>query len=171
MAISTKSLRRILEVSANVGIIVVAMILIGNFVSSKWRTKRDLEKLTAGAKVSLAGVKWEDGTTLVLALQKGCRYCDESAPFYRRLWQQRSGSEPRMIAVVPGDTTDVARYLDDLGVVVDSIVNASLSDIHVTSTPTVFLVDRSGRVSDVWIGKLDANQRRRTRPANTSIHQ
>jgi len=51
----TKSVRRILEVTANVGIIIVAVILIGNFVSSKWRTKRELDKLTAGMKVSISG--------------------------------------------------------------------------------------------------------------------
>ena len=154
---STKSLRRFLEVSANLGIIIVAVIVIGNFVASKWRTKR-VETLTTGSKVSLSGVKWEDGTTLVLALQRGCIYCDESAPFYRRLWQQRSSSEPRIIAVVPGDKAEVSKYLGELGVAVDGIVNASLADIHVSATPTLVLVDRSGRVSNVWVGKLDTNR-------------
>jgi hypothetical protein len=155
---SSKSLRRFLEVSANLGIVVVALIIVGNFVASKWRTKRDVDTIKTGSQVSLPGVKWEDGSTLVLALQRGCRYCDESSPFYRRLWQQRSGSEPRMIAVVPGDKAEVGKYLEDLGVEVDSIVNASLSDIHVSATPTLVLVDRSGRVSNVWVGKLDSNR-------------
>jgi hypothetical protein len=155
---SSKSPRRILEVSANVGIIVVAVILIVNFVSSKLRNKPDFEKPTAGSKVSLSGVKWEDGPTLVLALQRGCKYCDESAGFYRRLWQQRSGSQPRMIAALPGDKAEVAKYLEELNVLVDGTVNVSLSDIHVAATPTLFLVDRSGRVSDVWVGKLDLSK-------------
>jgi len=86
---STKSLRRLLEVLANLGIVIVALIIVGNFVASKWRTKREIDTLTTGSKVSLSGVKWEDGSTLVLALQRGCRYCEESAPFYRRLWQQK----------------------------------------------------------------------------------
>ncbi|HJP92914.1 MAG TPA: hypothetical protein VJ875_13230 [Pyrinomonadaceae bacterium] len=152
-----KSLRRVLEVSANLGIVIVALIVVGNFVASKWGTKREIDTLTTGSKVSLSGVKWEDGTTLVLALQRGCRFCEESAPFYRRLWQQRSGSEPRMIAVVPGEKAQVGKYLNELGVVVDGIVNASLADIHVSATPTLVLVDRSGRVSNVWVGKLDSN--------------
>lgn len=63
-----------------------------------------------------------------------------------------------MIAVVPGDKAEVAKYLDELGVVVDAIVNVSLSDVHVSATPTVFLVDRAGRVSNVWVGKLDGNR-------------
>jgi len=155
---STKSLRRVLEISANLGIVIVALIIVGNFVASKWRTKRETDTLTTGSQVSLSGVKWEDGSTLVLALQRGCRYCNESAPFYRRLWQQRSGSEPRMIAVVPGDKAEVDKYLNELGVAVDGIVNASLADIHVSATPTLVLVDRSGRVSNVWVGKLDSNR-------------
>ena len=154
---STKSLRRFLEVSANLGIVIIAVIVIGNFVASKWRTKR-VETLTTGSKVSLSGVKWEDGTTLVLVLQRGCRFCDESAHFYRRLWQQRSSSEPRMIAVVPGDRAEVSKYLGELGVVVDGIVNASLADIYVSATPTLILVDRSGKVSNVWVGKLDTSR-------------
>jgi hypothetical protein len=155
---STKSLRRVLEVSANLGIVIVALIIVGNFVASKWRTKRETDTLTTGSKVSLSGVKWQDGSTLVLALQKGCRFCEESAPFYRRLWQQRIGSEPRIIAVVPGDKAEIGKYLAELGVVVDGTVNASLSEIHVAATPTLFLVDRSGRVSNVWVGKLDGNR-------------
>jgi predicted ferric reductase len=65
---STKSLRRVLEVSANLGIVIVALIIVGNFVVSKWRTKRQIDTLAARSKVSLSGVKWEDGSTLVLAL-------------------------------------------------------------------------------------------------------
>ena len=63
-----------------------------------------------------------------------------------------------MIAVVPGDKAEVGKYLEDLGVVVDGIVNASLSDIHVSATPTLVLVDRSGRVTNFWVGKLDSNR-------------
>jgi len=63
-----------------------------------------------------------------------------------------------MVAVVPGDKTEVARYLTEREIVVDDIINLSLSDIKVSGTPTLFLVDRSGNVSDVWIGKLDARK-------------
>ena len=60
-----------------------------------------------------------------------------------------------MLAVVPGDKIEVARYLSEQGVLVDDVINASLSDIKVSATPTLFLVDRSGHVRDVWVGKLD----------------
>jgi len=46
---STKSLRRFLEVSANLGIVIVALIIVGNFVVSKWRAKREIDTLTTGS--------------------------------------------------------------------------------------------------------------------------
>jgi len=51
---STKSLRRFLEISANLGIVVVALIVIGNFIASKWRTKR-VETLLALSVASGSG--------------------------------------------------------------------------------------------------------------------
>jgi hypothetical protein len=63
-----------------------------------------------------------------------------------------------MLAVVPGDKTEIARYLSDQGIVVDDIINASLSDVNVSFTPTLLLVDQSGKVSAVWVGKLDAQR-------------
>ncbi|MEP6707212.1 MAG: hypothetical protein ABJC05_06810, partial [Pyrinomonadaceae bacterium] len=65
-----------------------------------------------------------------------------------------------MLAVIPGDKIEVARYLSERGVPVDDIINTSLSDINVSATPTLFLVDRSGSVRDVWVGKLNESQER-----------
>lgn len=157
MRISTKT-RRFLEIAANLAILVVAIIIVGNLIWSRWKPKQQLEAPKVGSKVLLPGIKWDDGNTLVMVLQKGCRYCEESAAFYRKLRDQRSGSQPRMLAVVPGDKTDIGRYLSEQGVIVDDIIDVSLSDIHVSLTPTLLLVDRSGSVRDVWVGKLDAGK-------------
>ena len=156
MKIPSIKLRRGLEVATNIAIIVLTVVIVGNLLQAKLRSKKDLSAPTVGTQMSLTGIKWEEnGSTLLMVLQKGCRYCEESASFYRRLRDQRSGSQPRMLAVVPGDKTDVARYLSERGVLVDDIINVSLSDINVSATPTLFLVDRSGKVRDVWVGKLD----------------
>jgi len=156
--IFTDKARRRLEIAANIAILVVAIVIVRNFVLSKWPWPQQLEVPTIGTKISLPGSKWDEGTTLVMALQKGCRYCEESSSFYRRLREQRSGALPRMVAVVPGTKSDIASYLSNQGIIVDDIVNVSLSDIKVSYTPTLLLVDRSGSVTDVWVGKLDARK-------------
>jgi hypothetical protein len=157
MRISAKA-RRFLEISANVAILVVAIIVVRNLIWARWQPKQQSVGPIVGAKVSLPGIKWDDGATLILVLQKGCIYCEASSAFYRRLRDQRAGSQPRMVAVVPGDKSEIARYLSEQGVFVDDIVNVSLADIHVSFTPTLLLIDRSGKASDVWIGKLDARK-------------
>ncbi len=153
MRISDKTKRR-LEIAANIAILVVAIIVVRNLIWPK-SPKQQVEGPTVGSTMSLPGIKWDERATLVLVLQKGCRYCEESSDFYRRLHDERTGSKPRMIAAVPGDKADIANYLSLHGVVVDEIVNPSLSEINVALTPTLLLVDRSGKVSDVWVGKLD----------------
>jgi hypothetical protein len=150
--------RRSLEIAANVAILVVASLIIANFVRSKWRPSEQPEAPKIGSRISLPGSKWEDRPTLVMALQKGCKYCDDSSSFYRRLHERRSGSLPRMLAVIPGDKTEIASYLSQQGILVDEVVNASLSEIKVLYTPTLLLVDRSGMVTDVWVGKLNASE-------------
>jgi hypothetical protein len=63
-----------------------------------------------------------------------------------------------MLAVIPGEKADTARYLSDHGVLADDVINASLAEVNVGATPTLLLVDQMGRVKSVWIGKLDDNR-------------
>lgn len=160
MRLSRKT-RRLLEISANIAIVIVAAVIVGNFVWSRIRPKQNISGPVVGSVVSLAGVNWkENGSTLLMVLQKGCRYCEESAPFYKQLHDQRTGSQPRMLAVIPGEAMDTARYLSDRGVPTDGMVNASLADVNVSATPTLLLVDETGHVKGVWIGKLNENRQR-----------
>lgn len=154
-----RNVRRIVEIAANIAIILVAIVIVGNFLWPRLRSKQKFSAPPVGSIVSLSGVDWQkNGNTLVMVLQKGCRFCEESAPFYRRLHDQRSGSQPRMMAVIPGDKAENVRYLSDHGVLADDVIDTSLEEIKVDATPTVLLVDQSGRVKGVWIGKLDESR-------------
>ncbi|MDQ1640451.1 MAG: Redoxin [Pyrinomonadaceae bacterium] len=111
----------------------------------------------------LTDVNWgENGTTLLMVLQKGCRYCEGSAAFYRKLYDQRGQRPlPRILAVMPGDKSESLSYLSEHGVAVDDVVSKNLSEVKVSATPTLLLIDRSGRIADVWVGKLkEADERR-----------
>ena len=103
MRVSGKT-RRFLEVSANLAIVIVAVVIVGNFVWTRIRPKQNTSALSVGNVVSLTGVNWkENGRTLLMVLQKGCVYCEASAPFYRKLHDERKGERPRMLAVIPAN--------------------------------------------------------------------
>ena len=61
----------------------------------------------------------------------------------------------RMVAVLPQNTDEAIRYLESHQIKVDQVLNASLSSIGVTGTPTLMLVNEDGVVSEFWRGKLN----------------
>jgi hypothetical protein len=43
-------------------------------------------------------------------------------------------------------------------VTVDEVRQATLTEIEINGTPTLLLLDRSGRVKHVWLGKLPSEK-------------
>lgn len=100
--------------------------------------------------------------TLVLALRVGCRFCEDSMPFYNRLATMRNAGQPNaeIVAAFPEDTTTVREYTNSLGLTVESFANIPLKKLNAPATPTLILVDRNGRVIKSWLGKLTADRER-----------
>ena len=107
---------------------------------------------------SLPGVNWEkNGRTLVLAISTQCHFCTDSAPFFKRL-RKEVPAGTKLLAVLPQPAAEGRQYLTNLGVEVDDIEQTTLNAIGVRGTPTLLLVASSGKVSDVWEGRLEPNQ-------------
>jgi hypothetical protein len=109
-------------------------------------------------KGSLPGVDWsKNGRTLVLAISTRCHFCTDSAPFFQRISKDRPAST-KLLAVLPQTVDESRKYLDEEGVRVDDVRQATLDSIQVTGTPTLLLVDKAGTVPGVWVGKLEPSQ-------------
>lgn len=159
------NLTRKIELLANVGIICVAL-LIGAAFAKNHLFQTTSAKLAApasvpaGAKLSLPGVDWaQSEKTLVLALNKGCRYCSNSASFYQQLARETAGHrDVRLIAVLPQEVAEGKKYLDELKVPIQEIKQAPLDSLGVTGTPTLILLDKTGSVTAAWTGQLPADK-------------
>jgi hypothetical protein len=148
------------EVVANCSIVLVAILLAVVLVKGYFIAPKQVNTISPGAKIPIANVDWSaQGETLVLALQKGCHFCAESAPFYRRLaGEAAQHGKVRLLAVLPGELTESKAYLESLGVPVTEMRRVPLSAIPVRGTPTLILVDHNGVVKRVWIGQLPPEQ-------------
>lgn len=149
-----------IELLANVAIVVVAVLLgvvvVRNYLLPAGRNAAPPE-IQKGAKVEVQGVDWsKSGRTLILVLQKGCHFCTESAPFYKRLVPAASEKNVRLLAVLPQALEEGREYVSGMGVPVGEVAQASLGSINVRGTPTLILVDDKGAVIDSWVGKLPA---------------
>jgi hypothetical protein len=102
-------------------------------------------------------------TTLVLALRKGCHYCEDSAPFYRKLTDLENSGEIKnahLLAIFPDSLDDVRNTLQSESLVLESIPSFDFGVLGIEGTPTAILVDNAGKILDVWVGELSLSQQR-----------
>ena len=154
------SLYKRVELVANVAIIIVA-VLVGVVLVRNYLLPRTdpSSKIPVGSKVSLPGAEWDkNGKTLLLALQKDCRFCSESAPFYQRLAQTAAAKGVKLIAVFPGPEAESHEYLKRLAVPITDIRRVSLSSLNISGTPTLILVNSKGEVAAAWTGKISSDK-------------
>lgn len=142
----------------NIAILVVAIVL-SIFLVKKFFFKPPQNpdyRLATDARLSIHGINWADSErTVLVALGKECKYCTESADFYRRLAAGiASQTDTRLIAVFSEKESEAEAYLKQLDVPIRDVRYVSLSPLGIKSVPTVAILDRSGVVTDMWVGKL-----------------
>lgn len=157
-----------IELAANVAIVVAAVVLVAlaanryffNPQSASPDQAAARRSIKVGDRIPLPDFNWaQSERTLLLVLSTNCHFCTESAPFYRRLAQEKTRrGGTRLVAVLPQDAAASRKYLSDHGVSVDEIRRAAPGDIPVGGTPTLILADKTGTVVTSWIGKLESDK-------------
>lgn len=87
-------------------------------------------------------------------MRKGCKYCGESAEFYKKPIRQTRGKNVKIIVVLPQSKEEAEKYLDELGVSGIEIKQSQLSALNAGGAPTIIVADDKGEISDAWTGKL-----------------
>jgi hypothetical protein len=158
-----------LEKASNIAVIIAATVVAVTTIYGRLRppaagvATEQFAKQYTGKPLPLPGIQGAAVTTLVLFASVNCHYCAESVPFYRRLAELRSGSsgQLRLVTAFPQarQTADeTARYFSEKGITLDAVEPIAFPAIGVNGTPTLALVDRSGTVKAVWVGKLSAEK-------------
>ena len=151
------------RVEATANILVIAVALVAGYTALTHNVGRSAapRDVAVGERLpAIAGIDWSrHRSTLVLALNSSCHYCQESAPFYRKLSQAPvSGGDLEIVALFPNDPPAVRRFNTELGLHIRSLPAVALEKLDVVATPTLLLVDREGRVERAWIGVLTPRQ-------------
>ena len=146
-----------IELAANLAILLVSCLLAVVLVKTYFLSESG-EEVTSAPTVSALDIAWnQNGQTLILVLSRNCRFCTDSAPFYKKL--SHSKRNTHLVALVPQSVEEGREYLEKLGVTVDEVKQFSLEKIGVSGTPTLLLVDTSGVVKNFWVGKLSPEQK------------
>jgi hypothetical protein len=157
-----QKLKAYLEVTTNIAVILVAVLVLGTFAWNFYRARQGKTVLESGLLKNkvlspVTGLNYsESPQTVLIAMNTQCRYCSESTAFYNRLaeFQGTRKGAVRIIAVFPNSANEVRDYVSRTGLVVDTIAATDLDRLNVAGTPTIILVDGLGKVVDFWVGKL-----------------
>lgn len=125
------------------------------------RTERSLpDAPLSGSSLTVVDFNWtRSKQTLVLALREGCRFCTDSANFYRRLATLGSRDKnTRLLSLLPTEVTASSRYLKELRIPIAEIRQLALGRINIRGTPTLLLVNDKGVVTRSWVGQLSLEQ-------------
>jgi rhodanese-related sulfurtransferase len=142
----------------NIAILLTAIVL-SSFLVKKFffpRAQNSDYVIAPDARLLINGINWADSDrTVLLALGKDCKYCSESARFYRRLAVGIAAqTNTRLIALFSEKQSDADAYLKQLDVPIRELRYVSLSSLGIKSVPTLAILDRNGVVTDMWVGKL-----------------
>jgi len=160
---------RKIETWANVSIIVAVLVFCATIVKDRWINHPNLTGYTSAESrllnthIQVPGVEWKDAhKTLVMALSTQCHFCQESTPFYKALSTSTAVTSKRvsMMMVFPQPQAEAESFVRSKGIQTSGIVSMPLQTIGVSSTPTLFLVDKSGKVEKLWVGVLTEAQQK-----------
>jgi thiol-disulfide isomerase/thioredoxin len=147
-----------LDKIANIAIIVAVIVFLGLVVRGDigfHRAAQPPMQDLVGKSVSLPGVQLpRDRSSLLIVVSTTCHFCKDSLPFYKQL-SEKSRGRLNLVAVLPQPQPEARKFLQDAGVEADQIVSASPDAVGARGTPTVLLVDGSGKVTRAWVGRLD----------------
>jgi thioredoxin-related protein len=121
---------------------------------------QQISRIKLGQHLVIPGVTWSGTHNLVLALSTTCHFCEESAPFYRKLLQQQHEHDGKWnsIIVFPQSSDMAHKYVQAHKYIATATLHADYANVGITGTPTLVLVDGHGTVLDEWIGRLDSDQ-------------
>lgn len=151
-----------LEIVANVGIIAVSILLVVFIVQRTFFGSAPTAEPAAqprvpavGAKIELADYNFSpQEKTVLLVLSESCKYCTESAPFYRQLVERAKTTDTKVIAAFPAEKEKSQKYLSTLGLSEIEVRQSSLDKLQVRGTPTLLLINKQGEITQAWVGKL-----------------
>jgi len=151
-------LRHSIELAFNGLILIACLAVISatayNYVSAR---KSSVTAIPRGTKIEIPGIDWRNSRhSVVLALSTKCHFCTASADFYRRLLDVAERRSVPVVFVFPQPKDEIASYLRNLDIPFSLLKQMPLENLHVTVTPTVFIVNSDGEITDSWTGQLPA---------------
>lgn len=151
----------ILRFGLNAAIVLLCLILCIEAASSFHKSPNGRhDQQNVGERLDWLNIRKEKRIVLV-ALQAGCPFCAQSAPFYKRLIASaHDRKDMEVVAIMPSSPRDSEAYLKNKEMPFSNVLQEPLGHLRIKGTPTLLLVDANGIVLHSWVGLLNDDAQR-----------
>lgn len=134
---------RKIELVTNIAILLFVAVVGTIYIRDRYLPPKPPPEVKAGDQLTaLPGYSWSSHPhTLVLAVRYGCHYCEDSAPFCKKLAQLETSGQLKdvhIIAVFPDDEIVARKTLELGGLSLDVRSSVSFAAFKIRGTPTAF---------------------------------
>lgn len=164
--------RRNLEIGTNLAVLVSCIVLTVFVIKSRSAAPYNTPVLTntipGGVKggdtfPAIEGIKFDaTDRTLILALNTGCHFCEESIPFYKRLPLNPSRTAgTQIVAIFPNKTDEARKFFTAANLEFPVVGGQDFAKLGIEGTPTLVLLSHDGKVRKVWRGELSLGDQKK----------
>lgn len=159
----SSNFKNYLEVTTNIVVLLVALVVLGNFAWVHLAKQQKQPALSAEGGLRkgslfplITSVDYgKSPQTLVIALSSRCDHCNESIPFFKQLFEANSGksNSTRIVVVFPERAEEVWSYITQQQLNVNPITGIDYKALNLPGTPSTVLIGSEGKILNFWIGK------------------
>ena len=164
MDISKRS--RILNVFANISLIVIGTLLAGLIAYQIWGTGTVYESEYLESGERFKGLEeynlTKKGHAILIGFDIDCPFSKKSLPFYKKLVRKSKGKykDYEVIVLFKNQKDRVKRFLKEHDFNVRFIPNLELFGVGIDVTPTIILMHQDRSIIKAYIGFLNKNQQK-----------
>lgn len=148
---------KLLERITNLAVIAVAVVFIFAFLRHDFSAHQMPDSSFHAKSVSMSSITATPARmNLVLGISTVCRFCEQNIGFYQKLSTLEKPGALAFYTVFPQSASEAQAFLKQKDIHPTGVVSSSLATYKINGTPTLLLVNSSGKVVDFWVGALDS---------------
>lgn len=148
-----------LEKLSNVAVILVAVVVIFTLLRHDLAPSRSPDRGFTASSITLRSItNTPSKLNLVLGISTVCPFCERNVDFYKTLSNLTAPGKLALYTIFPQSAQDAQVYLNQKHITPTGVISSPLSNYQITGTPTLLLLDSSGRVEHSWVGALSSSR-------------
>jgi thioredoxin-related protein len=148
-----------LEKFSNIAVIIVAIVVVFSFLKHDFGSSTNPDTSFKASAVHLTSITpTPSKLNVVLGISTTCHFCEQNMGFYKTLSNLQTPDKIALYTIFPQSKDEASSFLLQKDIHPAAVISSPLSKYDISGTPTLLLVNASGKVERAWVGSLDSGK-------------